>query len=170
MPTIDASLFAKYKGSMRTFVETGTLTGDGVQNAIDAGYTRILSIEIDDMLWSRAKERFMGDCRVQIMRGNSAALVPVIVLGLDEPCLWWLDAHHSGGSTGGKGLKPVYDEIRAIASENRHGHVVLIDDIRDFGADKCKALLPGYEFKLETGHPLYPNNVLACFPARKEVK
>ena len=39
-----AEQLSKYNGN-KIFIETGSLTGDGIQRALDAGYEKVISIE-----------------------------------------------------------------------------------------------------------------------------
>jgi len=48
-----------------------------------------------------------------------------------EPCLFWLDAHCSGGDTArGREETPVFRELPQILGHPVEGHVILIDDVQ----------------------------------------
>ena len=52
---------------------------------------------------------------------------------LSAPALFWLDGHYSGGATARAELDtPVIAELRAILGHPVKGHVLLIDDAREF--------------------------------------
>jgi len=52
---------------------------------------------------------------------------------LAEPALFWLDAHYSGSVTARGALdSPIVQELAAVRAHPVSGHVVLIDDMRDF--------------------------------------
>jgi len=60
---------------------------------------------------------------------------------LDEPALFWLDAHYSQGVTAGASeAAPILKELSCLAGRHRHKDVILIDDARLFG---LKAGYPG---------------------------
>jgi hypothetical protein len=125
---ISRKTLAKYRRDI--LIETGTLTGETVQAAIDLGFKRIYSIELSKPLANRCKERFKGLDFVTIVQGDSSTELEKILKSVDEPCVFWLDAHYSGGETA-KGDKdcPLYEEIAAIASHYIKSHIILIDDI-----------------------------------------
>lgn len=104
----------------KTLVETGTYFGDMI-NAMKREFNRIIS---------RARAHFRSCENVE---GDSAAVLPLVAT-LDGPVLFWLDGHFPGGITAkGKTKTPVLDELRAILAQKESGHVILIDDARDFG-------------------------------------
>ena len=56
-----------------------------------------------------------------------------LVNKLTSPCLFWLDAHYSGGITSkGKSETPIIKELSTICKTHMK-HVILIDDARYFG-------------------------------------
>ena len=116
----------------RVLVETGTYMGDMVAAMLDQ-FDRIYSIELSEELHQRARARFADEPRVTILQGDSAHVLPELLKGLDERCLFWLDGHYSSGVTAlGEKETPVEQELRAILTHPVTGHVVLIDDARQF--------------------------------------
>ena len=118
--------------SLRILVETGTYLGemvDSVRNKFDY----IASIELDNVLYQRAVLRFAKWSYIRLYHGDSASVLPAILRSVNQPCLFWLDGHCSGGVTA-KGLKetPVVEELRAILAHPIEDHVVLVDDARCF--------------------------------------
>lgn len=117
---------------LRTFIETGTFTGEMVQ-AMSGHVDRILTIEVDPSLHARAVIRFASQPRIQLLLGDSATLLPVVLQSLDAPALFWLDGHYMGGESGrGTEDTPVIAEMTALLAHAVRGHVVLIDDARLF--------------------------------------
>jgi hypothetical protein len=117
---------------LRTFVETGTYTGEMVQ-AMSAHVDRIISIEVAPSLHAQAALRFAGQRHIQLLRGDSADLLPAVLESLDGPALFWLDGHYMGeGSGRGAEDTPVMAEMTALVGHHVRGHVVLIDDARLF--------------------------------------
>ncbi len=118
--------------SLHTLVETGTYLGEMV-NATKSSFSRIVSIELGDDLWEKAQEMFSGYAHVSIIHGDSGLVLQEVLSGIEEPCLFWLDAHNSGGITAtGKLETPIVQELRHILNHPVNGHVILIDDARLF--------------------------------------
>lgn len=113
-------------------VETGTLLGDMVY-ACRHAFREIHSIELDEALHRRARERFGRYSQVRLHHGDSAEVLPRVIGGLSEPILFWLDAHYSGGMTArGSVDTPIAEELQAIFKHQDGRHVVLIDDAHEF--------------------------------------
>jgi hypothetical protein len=125
------------KGCLRrsgasTVVETGTFKGDMV-DALAPIARRIVSIELDDQLYAAARRRFAGQRHIELVHGDSAALLPRILGDLDRPAFFWLDGHYTGaGSARTEIDSPILAEIEALLVHPVPGHVVLIDDAREF--------------------------------------
>ncbi len=116
----------------RTFVETGTFTGEMVE-AMRPYFQRIVSIEMAPEIHQSAVRRFTGDPRVELLLGDSAVVLPRVLGQLYEPALFWLDGHFMGGDTArGQEDSPVRTELAALLSHRVRGHVLLIDDARLF--------------------------------------
>lgn len=114
------------------FVETGTLFGNTVE-AMLPYVQRAISIEISSQLAKDASARFSESPKVRIIHGDSAVVLPEIIRDLNTRALFWLDAHCSGGITGGDPNKnPIIDEIVTVLSDKEKQHVVLVDDARLF--------------------------------------
>jgi hypothetical protein len=96
-------------------------------------FDEVVSVELDPALYRFATERHAGRDNVQLLRGDSAELLPKIIAALDEPALFWLDAHYSEGITARSGVDtPIETELRTILATDQPDHVVLIDDAREF--------------------------------------
>lgn len=119
--------------NIECFVETGTYKGHmvyAVMRHVGCAY----SIEIDPTLCREAQRRFAGYANVNILLGQSGDILPLILERLDQPCLFWLDAHYSGGSTGKSDLDtPILQELDAILNHrDADRDLILIDDARCF--------------------------------------
>lgn len=125
---------------LRGFVETGTATGDGAEQALMAGFDPVHTIEIVPEIAAAARFRFKSHPSVHVWDGSSAFCLPMILKELPaEPCLFWLDAHFPGGQHGaGYSVEPDMDlrlplenEIRLIREARPDARdVLLIDDAR----------------------------------------
>jgi hypothetical protein len=123
------------KYGLDTLVETGTYTGDMV-DALVGHAQRIISIELDEQLYLAARQRFAGESRVELLLGDSAALLPRVLKNINGRALFWLDGHYTAGVSGPPADSPIVLEIEALLAEPPRGNVVLIDDARLFtGSD-----------------------------------
>jgi hypothetical protein len=118
---------------IENFVETGTHMGDTLAEVAFNPKIVCHSIELDDLYFYRAKQRFADYKNVELYHGDSARMIIPIIERLTSPALFWLDGHYSGGETGhGAKATPVSEELTAILDAPQRGHVILIDDMHCF--------------------------------------
>jgi len=111
-----------------TFVETGTYLGDTVY-AMRRVCKKIFSIELSKELAKKARLRFSRYANIKILEGDSTVILPQILKSIDTPCLFWLDAHFSGGITVvGSSPTPILEEVKAIIEHPVKRHMIMIDD------------------------------------------
>lgn len=116
----------------RVFIETGTYYGDTVAAVRDM-YASVISIEVDEALYLKACQRFAWDKNVRIAHGDCAREMPRILEELQEPAVFWLDGHFSGGETGkGEIEDPILISLNQIATHPIKGHILFVDDARTF--------------------------------------
>lgn len=126
-------LFSKYKGDREIFIETGSFEGDGIQAAIDSGYKYIYSIEVQPHYYEHCQRRFGNYNNVSVLLGDSGSLLKEILSSVNQPAVFWLDGHYSGGATGSSGIEsPLLQEVSTVIDHDSQDHVVMIDDVRDF--------------------------------------
>jgi hypothetical protein len=131
---VKEELIKNYAKTFNTsiLIETGTYLGDMV-HAMKKSFSRIISFELDQTLADQAQQRFASDDYIQIVQGDSGKLLGEHIASINEPCLFWLDGHYSGGITAKGALEtPINNELSAILSHPVDGHVILIDDARCF--------------------------------------
>lgn len=117
---------------LRTLVETGTYKADTVR-CLRHSFDAIFSIEMDEGLFAKAVQRCHGQSNASLFLGDSTYVLPEILERLDEPALFWLDAHYSGGTTAAGTVEtPILAEAKAVLGNPIRGHVILIDDCREF--------------------------------------
>ena len=115
----------------RVFIETGTYYGFMVQACL-GDFDRLFSIEIEPHFYRRAQRLFKPHSNVTLLHGDSAKLLPALLATIRCPCLFWLDAHYSGGLTGKADIEtPIGRELETICS-HPFQHTVLIDDANCF--------------------------------------
>lgn len=117
---------------LSALVETGTFMGFMIE-IMRYRFAKIVSIELDNELFEKAKIKFANDKHIKIIQGDSAKMLPVALSMLSEPALFWLDGHYSGGVTAkGELNTPIMSELKSILDHSVPGHVILIDDARCF--------------------------------------
>jgi len=146
------------KYGFEILVETGTYLGDMVEAQRDK-FKRIYSIELSERLFAKAKRRFKAFAHITILQGDSGIVLNKLVPEIDQPAIFWLDGHYSGGITAlGAKECPVPEELNSIL-ESKFDHVILIDDARLFNGTndyptigEINALLQakGKSFNIET--------------------
>jgi len=124
-------LYAK-RFSINIFIETGTYLGNTV-NAVKKKFKEIYSIELNKVLYLKAKQRFIKYKHINVILGDSSEKLPEILSKIDGPFLFWLDAHYSGENTSKTNVEtPITKELLYILNHPNKNHVILIDDAHDF--------------------------------------
>jgi hypothetical protein len=120
---------------LRVLVESGTYHGDMVE-AMKHFFDRIYSIELDKDLYCKAKKRFRRASHIEIIHGDSGSVLKDVLGRVDQPGLFWLDSHYSGGETArAEKDTPIYEELNHILRNRDKPHVIVIDDAHMFGTD-----------------------------------
>lgn len=171
--TLKKEVLEKYKNPY--FLETGTANADCVRLALEVGFEKIFSIEIDDTLQSENIKNYEKQIQsgvVDLITGDSLLVISSLIKQIDKPTTFWLDAHVDFGPNGVKRC-PLYEELDAIATSNIKTHTILIDDMRILGQhwgegislDELKRKLliinQNYKFTFENGHAI--NDILVAF-------
>ena len=155
---------------LRTLIETGTFSG-GTIAAVKRRFDRIVSIELSPEWHARAVARFGSLRHVTLVHGDSATRLPEVLQTLREPALFWLDAHYSGPLTARGAIdSPIVRELDAIRAHGISGHVILIDDMRDFqgrdGYPTVAELLAWIHEVDPGGHVEVRDDILRWVPVR----
>jgi hypothetical protein len=123
---------------LRVAIETGTFLGDTTAFLADR-CDRVITIELDPWLASRARERFRDRPNVTVLEGDSGELLEGVLAAVYEPALFWLDGHFSGMHEGvqtarGKTDTPLHSELETIVAwPQAPASSILIDDARMLG-------------------------------------
>lgn len=121
--------FEKYPNDV--FIETGSYLGDGIQQALDAGFKNIISIELSDKYYNISKNRFINNTNVTVIKGDSFKVLPDLIKNINCPITFWLDGHHSCGDTAlGEYWTPLMQELEVIKNHHVKNHTIMIDDMR----------------------------------------
>lgn len=145
------------------FFETGTYKGDATGQALNAGFERVITVDIQPQFSKRATERFgdaVEDGRLTVITDHSVNALERVLPEIDRPITFWLDAHADGSGNLAVGepdddeMKcPVYEELKCISKHRSGQDTLLIDDIRlisdggwereDLNMDTLKELIAG---------------------------
>lgn len=119
----------------RIFIETGTFSGDGIQKALDAGFEEIYSIDIDAKFIQNSVHRFKGKRNVHLAVKNSSFELWDVIKTIEEPVVFWLDAHEGFPDPKAIGVKntPLMEELDQIKCHPIKNHTILIDDLHCCG-------------------------------------
>lgn len=137
---------AKDRKPPAVFVETGTYHGRTTYQAL-RDFKKIHTIELSQEWYEKAKAQFKNKKHVVCYQGDSAKVLEKILPSINEPILFYLDAHHSGGTTAmGEDQNPLLRELPFIGAR-KFQDIIFIDDLAQIG----KSGTMGTE-----GHPFYP--------------
>lgn len=115
------------------FIETGTHEG-GTPYFLRNHFQQIFTIELSQDYFLRAKRKLEPFKHIVQLQGDSGEQLGGILATVDQPCMFWLDGHYSGGITA-KGQKncPLLEELSHIWRHPNKQHIILLDDARYFG-------------------------------------
>jgi hypothetical protein len=147
-------LFRKFLNPV--FIETGCGLGDGIQAALDAGFEKVISIELHDEPYNICSNRFAGNERVILIKGDSSYILWTLLPKIRKQITFWLDGHDEDSY-------PVLDELEAIKDHSIKTHTILVDDLRMFDLKKhgldegiimynILQINEDYNFYFEDGH------------------
>lgn len=161
MPSFRIALLREHMtgpyADISTIVETGTCRGVGTQQMAEH-FERVYTIELDPALHAETQARLReeGLDNITFIQGNSATELDRLVRSLDEPAVFFLDAHWSGdesvdwessrwkgygmdtahaGSSGQPDSHeqvPLAEEFDAIARHFPHRAIIYVDDMDKF--------------------------------------
>lgn len=121
---------------LTVFIETGTYMGRMIES-LKHNFEIIKSIELSEYLAFRAQKKFVNYPNIEIIQGDSGKKISAILKKLNQPALFWLDGHFSGGVTAKAEIEtPILDEVKKILDHPIKSHVILIDDARLFNGKR----------------------------------
>jgi hypothetical protein len=157
------------------FIETGTFTGSGIDQALAAGFPIIHSVELDYRLAHEAGKRFSSNQNIHVWHGDSGSVLFYLTKDIDEPMTFWLDGHNGAYNPHGENT-PILRELEEIKKHHIKTHTILIDDMHCAGGPlfdfitkeqiigKIKEINPAYEITYVAGgdDAEYPNNIMVA--------
>lgn len=138
--TVDISVLKKYQKNI--LIETGTYLGETTKRAIECGYKKVYTIELQEYLYNQAKKNlisYIENNSITLLLGSSSDRLSEIMSKITEPINILLDAHIDGGNyrpgSTPDNLKacPLYEELEIIQQHHIKTHTIIIDDIRIVG-------------------------------------
>lgn len=156
---------------INVFVETGTLIGSRV-GAVKGFFKEVYSIELSPQLYQRCVDSFRNDENVHLYNGDSGIILPEILSKINEPCLYFLDAHYSAGTTArGNKDSALEDEFKTILPRlSIYNDVVLVDDTYDLADGNGYLSIDTISKMILNVRPDYSINeqdyILKAFPKR----
>ena len=171
--SLTKELLSKYPN--KVFIETGTQYGNGIDVALECGFEKIFSIDIDSKYYFMAQEKYQKEIeegRVKLFLGDTATTFNTILNQVYDRATFWLDAHADAGIIG-KTTCPVIYELEYIANHYIKNHTLLIDDRRMFGhywgvgtsekdvIDAVKNINPDYSISYADG--CEPNDIIIAY-------
>lgn len=115
----------------KVIVETGTYRGASIPSYLEV-FQEIHSIDLNESFTQAAREKF-SQPQCHFHNGDSAHVLSSIIDKFDEPVLFYLDAHYSGGETSfGLEETPLLRELEVL-SKRTQKDIICIDDARLFG-------------------------------------
>jgi hypothetical protein len=137
---------------LRVLVETGTYYGEMVA-AMKNHFAEIYSVEFDHALAARAAKKFARRPHIHILEGDSQQKIPELLLSLQQPALFWLDAGYYGwaGLQGDK--QRLTSELDAILRDSRFPHIILMDDARGLNGQNGAPTVKQLKQQIEMDFP-----------------
>ncbi len=117
--------------NIESFIETGTAGLAATTVLASSIFNNVQTIEIAPHYYEEAKNYLKGKENVTAYLGDTSKKFDLLIKNSKPKRLYWLDAHCSGGGTGGvPGYSPIQSELAFIEKYGSEEDVILIDDIR----------------------------------------
>lgn len=155
----------------KTLIESGTFLGDMIFSQINF-FEEIISIEIDEELYCRAREKFDRYSHIKLYKGDSGKILEKILINMSATTdtIFWLDGHYSGSITAkGETNTPILKELKHIFQYYKGcTAVILIDDARCFnGEDDYPTITELENFCLKNNYKMVKhffvlNDIIRC--------
>jgi hypothetical protein len=121
------------------FIETGSYVGRGIEEALDANFNEIYSIELADKYYNLCCEKFKNNKNVHMIKGDSSIVLFDLIKNINQNISFWLDGHCSEGDTArGAYYTPLIQELEQIKRHHLKTHTIMIDDMRLWNEEDAK--------------------------------
>jgi hypothetical protein len=117
----------------KIMVESGTYFGQSTKY-FSKIFNKVFSVELSPALYDFSSRRFSKISNIFLYLGDSVVQLPRIILLLNQPTIFYLDAHASGGVTQqGQEPSPIKKELEIISNfKHLSNSIILLDDARGF--------------------------------------
>ena len=106
-------------------------------------FDRLYTIEITEHYYNLTKSNYSGN-KINFILGDGYKVISELAKEIEEPVIFFLDGHYSGGDTGiGEKECPLYEEIQVINDLFRGEGIIIVDDYRLF--EGSGSTVPGEE-------------------------
>lgn len=151
---IEGMFFRRHKKDCTLLIETGSYCGDGIRAALNADFENIISIEISKHQYDECVGIFEHDDNVSLILGDSREKLHDILCDKiikDRSVFFWLDAHNSGGFTGGDGVEETaYKELEIIINYVQKNGIkarIVLDDMNYKTKEEVEEIIKTYPIK-----------------------
>jgi hypothetical protein len=175
--------FNKYTNPV--YIETGLFKGESLSKAINSGFQKLYSIDINPEFINEGLRNFknyVDENKVEILLGNSIDVLKKLLPTINQKITFYLDAHDLTYQGIDENLYekkyecPILEEINIISNHEIKEHTIIIDDIKmmidggvgwgkgygislDLLKNKILSINPKYNFEIVNGI----NDCLICF-------
>lgn len=134
-PNTLKKIIAQHEHKIKIYVETGTLYGQQILYGADI-FDTVYGIELDEYNFNKTKQNTSHKSNVTIIHGNTTNELPKLSSSLNEPCLFYLDAHYCILPMKiNKSKFPLYEELQIIKNR-KYSDIVIVDDVHTFGKNR----------------------------------
>jgi hypothetical protein len=154
-------------------VESGTYFGQSTKY-FSKIFNKVFSVELSPALYDFSSRRFSKISNIFLYLGDSVVQLPRIILLLNQPTIFYLDAHASGGVTQqGQEPSPIKKELEIISHfEYLRNSIILLDDARGFdGSNSYPSFMEVSEWaeRNELSKPYIKLDMIIIEPVSKNI-
>jgi hypothetical protein len=136
--SLSVDVLKKYTSDL--FYESGTYMGGGVQTALDAGFSNIISVETHHPFYNASNKLYHNNTKVKIILGDTISVMYNLLSPFSGKITFWLDGHihlnpdySESDCAFGEFKVPLLQELDIIKKLYRNDHIIMIDDRRMMG-------------------------------------
>jgi len=157
----------------KIMVESGTYFGQSTKY-FSKIFNKVFSVELSPALYDFSSRRFSKISNIFLYLGDSVVQLPRIILLLNQPTIFYLDAHASGGVTQqGQEPSPIKKELEIISNfKHLSNSIILLDDARGFdGSNSYPSFMEVSEWaeRNELSKPYIKLDMIIIEPVSKNI-
>jgi len=159
------SIRDKVQPPPRIFIETGTHVGTTTLQMVDY-FDIIHTIELKEPEF-RGVQKIIdekGISNITQYLGDSRTYLPKIIENINEPCVFWLDAHWHQSTA------PLMENLESISQHSIKNHLILVDDVRQLRMWGCPMLEKTLQYckdKFPQHHIYAENDIIHIVPENR---